>query len=218
LEELADYAKKLTKYDAQGNVVQAGLAMQPTGQGHSWIREVLIRQFGGAPYSADGRTVTYNTTQGAAALKWYTDRIAVDKVGYPNFATDDVTAFRTQKAAMNIDGSFRIAAFKALPDLEWGVAELPVYNGVKSNFASFRTHGIAAGVKGAKLDASVKFLKFITSPETQALWQERVGELRPTRNWLPSRGTSPTSAPSSRGWTTPTPPSSWTRQDSGTSS
>jgi len=177
LEELADYAKKLTKYDAQGNIVQAGLAMQPTGQGHSWIREVLIRQFGGAPYSADGRKVTYNTPQGAAALKWYTDRIAVDKVGYPNFATDDVTAFRTQKAAMNIDGSFRIAAFKALPDLEWGVAELPVHNGVKSNFASFWTHGIAAGVKGAKLDASVKFLKFITSPETQALWQEKVGEL-----------------------------------------
>ena len=57
------------------------------------------------------------------------------------------------------------------------MAELPVHNGVKSNFASFWTHGISAGVKGAKLDASVKFLKFITSPETQALWQEKVGEL-----------------------------------------
>jgi len=177
LEELAEYAKKLTKYDAQGNVVQAGLAMQPTGQGHSWIREVLIRQFGGEPYSADGRKVTYNSKAGASALQWYTDRITKDKVGYPNFATDDVTAFRTQKAAMNIDGSFRIAAYKAIPELEWQVAELPVYNGVKSNFASFWTHGISAGSKGAKLDAAVKFLKYITSPQAQELWLEKVGEL-----------------------------------------
>lgn len=177
LEELAALAKRLTKYDAQGNIVQAGLAMQPTGQGHNWIREVLIRQFRGVPYSVDGRKVTYNTPEGAAALQWYTDRITKDKVGYPNFATDDVTAFRTQKAAMNIDGSFRIAAFKAIPDLEWGVAELPTHNGVKSNYASFWTHGIAAGVKGAKLNASIKFLKFITSPEAQAIWLEKVGEL-----------------------------------------
>jgi len=177
LEELVVYAKKLTKYDAQGNVVQAGLAMQPTGQGHSWIREVLIRQFGGEPYSADGRKVTYNTKAGATALQWYTDLITKDKVGYPNFATDDVTAFRTQKAAMNIDGSFRIAAFKAIPELEWQVTELPVHNGVKSNFASFWTHGISAGSKGAKLDASVKFLKYITSAQAQELWLEKVGEL-----------------------------------------
>jgi multiple sugar transport system substrate-binding protein len=177
LEELAAFAKRLTKYDAQGNIIQAGLAMQPTGQGHNWLREVLIRQFGGIPYSEDGRKVTYNTPEGVAALQWYTARITKDKVGYPNFATDDVTAFRSQKAAMNIDGSFRIAAFKAIPDLEWAVAELPAHRGVKSNYASFWTHGIAAGVKGAKLDASVKFLKFITSAEAQGLWLERVGEL-----------------------------------------
>ncbi|MCX8013633.1 MAG: extracellular solute-binding protein, partial [Rectinema sp.] len=43
LDELAAYARKLSKYDGQGNLVQAGLAMQPTGQGHNWIREVLFR-------------------------------------------------------------------------------------------------------------------------------------------------------------------------------
>ncbi len=149
LDELAAFAKRLTRYDAQGNIIQAGLAMQPTGQGHNWLREVLIRQFGGIPYSEDGRKVAYNTPEGAAALH--------------------------QKAAMNIDGSFRIAAFKAIPDLEWAVAELPTHRGVKSNYASFWTHGIAAGVRDAKLDAAGKFLKFITSAEAQGLWLEKVG-------------------------------------------
>ncbi len=180
LDELAAYARKLSKYDAQNNLVQAGMAMQPTGQGHSWIREVLFRQFGNVPYSADYRKVGYADQKAADALKWYTDLIVKDKVGYPNFVTDDVTAFRSGKAAMNVDGSFRIAALKAVKDLEWGAAELPSHNGVKSNYASYWTHGIVDGVKGKQLEASIKFLKYITSPEVQELWLQRVGELPAT--------------------------------------
>ena len=180
LEELATYARKLSKYDNQGNLIQAGLAMQPTGQGHSWIREVLFRQFGNVPYSSDYRKVTYADAKGAEALKWYTDLITKDKVGYPNFATDDVTAFKAGKAAMNIDGSFRIATLNAVKDLEWGVAELPSYKGIKSNYASYWTHGIVDGVKGKQLEASIKFLKYITSPEVQELWLQKVGELPAT--------------------------------------
>jgi multiple sugar transport system substrate-binding protein len=180
LDELAAYARKLSKYDAQGNLVQAGMAMQPTGQGHSWIREVLFRQFGNVPYSADYKKVGYADSKAADALKWYTDLIVKDKVGYPNFVTDDVTAFRSGKAAMNVDGSFRIAALKAVKDLEWGAAELPSHNGVKSNYASYWTHGIVDGVKGKQLEASIKFLKYITSPEVQELWLQRVGELPAT--------------------------------------
>jgi multiple sugar transport system substrate-binding protein len=105
------------------------------------------------------------------------DRIMKDKVGYPNFSTDDVTAFKAQKAAMNIDGSFRIATLNAVKDLEWGAAELPTNKGIKSNFSSFWTHGIVNGVSGKKLEASVKFLKFITSPEAMEQWLAKVGEL-----------------------------------------
>jgi multiple sugar transport system substrate-binding protein len=180
LDELVAYAKKLSKYDAQGNLVQSGLLMQPNGQGHVWIREVLFRQFGAVPYSADGRKVTYASPAGIQAFRWYMDRITKDKVGYPNFTTDDVTAFKAQKGAMNIDGSFRIATLNAVKDLEWGVAELPTNNGIKSNFASFWTHSIVTGVSGKKLEASVKFLKYITSPEVQELWLQKVGELPAT--------------------------------------
>src|SRR4030042_945231 len=58
LDGLVTYAKKLSKYDAQGNLVQAGLLMQPNGQGQVWIRDVLFRQFGAVPYSAGGGKVT----------------------------------------------------------------------------------------------------------------------------------------------------------------
>ena len=180
LDELVADAKKLSKYDGQGNLVQSGLLMQPNGQGHVWLREVLFRQFGAVPYSADSRTVTYNSPAGLQAFQWYMDRITKDKVGYPNFSTDDVTAFTARKAAMNIDGSFRIATLNAVKNLEWGAAELPTYKGIKSNFASFWANAITTGVSGAKLDAAVKFLKFLTSPEVQAAWLQKVGELPAT--------------------------------------
>ena len=177
LDEVEAYAKKLSKYDARGNLIQAGLAMQPNGQGHNWIREVLFRQFGNTPYSPDYRKVLYADENGIAAFKWYTDRITKDKVGYPNFATDDVTAFKAGKAAMNIDGSFRIATLNAVKDLDWGVTELPSHKGIKSNYASFWTNSIVVGTSGKKLDASIKFLKFLASPEVQEIWLDKVGEL-----------------------------------------
>jgi multiple sugar transport system substrate-binding protein len=52
LDELVDYARKLTKRSPNGDLLQAGLTIDMGGQDHHWLREVLIRQFGGAPYPA----------------------------------------------------------------------------------------------------------------------------------------------------------------------
>ena len=76
LDELVDYAKKLTKRNPNGDLIQEGLTIDMGGQDHHWLREVLIRQFGGAPYSADNKTVAYNTDAGVAATQWYIDLAA----------------------------------------------------------------------------------------------------------------------------------------------
>ena len=177
LQEYLDYSLKMTERDGKGNIVVAGSAVHPAGQGQHFIREVLFRQWGVSPYSPDNKKVAYNTPAGAEAFQWYLDLITKHKVGFPGFMTDDVTAFRSGKAAMNIDGSFRLAALSAQAGLNYGVAELPAHNGVKSNFASFWAHGITSSTKGAKLDASVKFLKYITSEKTMKVWLAKVGEL-----------------------------------------
>ncbi len=177
LDELVDYAKKLTKRNANGDLVQAGLTLDMGGQDHHWLREVLIRQFGGAPYSADKKTVTYNSGAGVNATQWYVDLAGKQRVGQIGFLTDGVTAFRSGKAAMTIDGSFRLGALDGQKGLDYGVAELPSHNGVKANFASYWVNGITTKATGPKLDAAVKFLKFITTPEAMELWMNTVGEL-----------------------------------------
>ena len=64
------------------------------------------------------------------------------KVGQIGFLTDGVTAFRSGKAGMTIDGSFRLGALDGQKGLDYGVAELPSHNGIKSNFASYWVNGI----------------------------------------------------------------------------
>ena len=177
LDELVDYAQKLTKRSPNGDLLQEGLTIDMGGQDHHWLREVLIREFGGTPYSADKKSVAYNSDAGVAATQWYVDLVTKQKVGQIGFLTDGVTAFRSGKAGMTIDGSFRLGALDGQKGLDYGVTELPSRNNVKANFASYWVNGITTKATGAKLDASVKFLKFLTTPEAMELWMNTVGEL-----------------------------------------
>jgi multiple sugar transport system substrate-binding protein len=181
LDEFMEYAIKLTQYDDAGNIVVEGFAPEMSGQAHHWFREVLVRQFGGVPYSDDNRTVMWNSPEGCAAFKWLADFETVHKTGSNDLFDGATQAFLQGKAALHIDGSFRLGSIEAnAPDLNFGVAELPVGpNGEKSTFGSYWTHGITnrAAADPKRLDAAIRFLEFITSPEAGTVWVNKVGEL-----------------------------------------
>ncbi|HEY5796945.1 MAG TPA: extracellular solute-binding protein [Bosea sp. (in: a-proteobacteria)] len=178
VEELLDMARKTTKRDAAGNMLSAGITLDFPGQDYHWWRETLLRQNGGQPYSDDNKTVTYNSEAGARSLNWYADLQRVHKVGQVGFMDEGQAAFRAGRAAMTIDGSFRLGGFGAIKAFEWGVAELPTSaDGKKSNFASYWVNAITTKPTGPKLEAAKKFLAFVTTPEAMQLWLETVGEL-----------------------------------------
>ena len=151
--EMVDFANKLTVTDKNGNYLQTGLTLELRAQMHHWVREVLIRQMGGQPYSDDSRTVTYNSQAGYDAFKFFTDLALVEKVGMPNFMTDDVTAFKSGAMGMTVDGSFRLGTLDAVEELDYAVTELPSMNGVSSSFASFWANGITSFTEGKELEA-----------------------------------------------------------------
>jgi multiple sugar transport system substrate-binding protein len=177
LDELLDAAKRMTKRDAAGNITQVGIGAGMDSQDHHWWREVLVRQFGGAPYSADGRTVTYNSDAGLRALRWYVDLFAQHRVSAVNFMDEPQAAFRAQRAGMIVDGNFRIGALERTRGLEWVVVPLPSHNGVRSNYGSYWVNGITAQSRGPKLEAAARFLNFITTPAAMQLWLQTTGEL-----------------------------------------
>lgn len=87
-------------------------------------------------------------------------------------------AFRAGMAGMTVDGTFRLGAFKSIEGFEWGVTELPANaEGVRSNYASYFANGISSKTEGEKLEASKKFLAYISSPEAMDVWLKTVGEL-----------------------------------------
>lgn len=177
LEELVADAKLMTKADGAGNITQEGLTSGMAGQDHQWMREVLFRQFGTAPYSDDGKTVTYDNDAGVAALTWYTDLQMKEKVTSSTFMDEAQAAFKAGRAGLHIDGSFRIGALQAVKGLDWGVAELPAHDGIQSNYASYWVNAITSSAEGEKLEAAEKFMAYITSDEAMQIWLETVGEL-----------------------------------------
>lgn len=178
LDEMVAFAKKMTEKDGAGNITAEGITSGMTAQDHQWWREVLVRQFGGAPYSDDNKTVTYNTEAGVKALQFYADMEMKEGITASTFMDEPQAAFKAGRAGMHIDGSFRIGALKSTKGLDWGVAELPAGpTGVKSNYASYWVNAITSKAKGEKYDAAVKFMEYITSDEAMQIWLDTVGEL-----------------------------------------
>jgi multiple sugar transport system substrate-binding protein len=185
LDDFVAAAIATTKYDGDESdiysIVQQGHAPALSAQDHHWFREVLIRQFGGAPYSDDGRTVTYNSEEGCAAFSWLAAFETEHLTGSNDILDGATNAFVNGETALHVDGSFRIGTIRGNnPDLNYGVTELPVGpNGEQHTFGSYWTHGITrrANADPARLEASVKFLQFISTPEAGTLWVNNVGEL-----------------------------------------
>jgi len=176
-DELVEAAVAVSERDAAGNLLVAGITATPVAQdAHLW-REVYIRQHGGAPYSDDGKSVTYDTPEGLAALKNYTDMFMENKATDYGFMNESQASFAAHRAGILIDGSFRIGAVQKMDGLNWGVAPLPTQNGISSNYASYWVNGITRGTEGEALEASAKFLNFISSEDAMQLWLEVVGEL-----------------------------------------
>ncbi|MCL4250765.1 MAG: extracellular solute-binding protein [Anaerolineae bacterium] len=185
LDDLVAMAKQATVYDGNGtdilNITSEGFAIGMSAQDHHWFREVLVRQFGGVPYSEDGRTVMYNSPEGCEAFKYLLSFEIEHKTGSNDLFTDVTEAFVNGNEAMHIDGSFRLGTIaNNNPDMNYGVAELPVGpNGERSTFGSYWTHGITrrAAADPARMEAAVRFLQFITTAEAGTLWVNEVGEL-----------------------------------------
>jgi multiple sugar transport system substrate-binding protein len=167
----------MTKRDAAGNIVQVGIGAGMEAQDHHWWREVLVRQFGGAPYSPDGKRVAYNSDAGLRALTWYADLFKQHKVTARNFMDEPQAAFRAQRAGLIVDGNFRIGALERTRGLEWIVAPLPSHGGVRSNYGSYWVNGITTQARGPRLEAATKFLAFVTTPAAMDLWLKVTGEL-----------------------------------------
>ena len=173
MEELAEFADKLTVTDASGNITQVGF-LPDQGWTHD---ELYVRMFGGFWYTEDGQHVTANSQAMIDSLTWqqqFYQKYGGDKVlalssGWGDAYMSADYPFYTGKMAMYVDGEWMtgpnfISAFK--PEASYGVAPFPppADHPERANTATVggTVAVIPAGAKNK--DASAKLLAWMMSP------------------------------------------------------
>ena len=190
LEELAEYAVKLTKRDAGGKITRLGL--RPPGDLY-----ILFFLFGGSLTDAQTGTVTPDAAGNVAGLEWYKTLVA--NMG----GIEQVNAFTTGfgqnqgannpfymgKVAMMLDGEWNpYWVSRYAPQLQYGVAPVPP---PASHPERARTTWIGGNVFCIPTDSkhpreAVQFLAWMQSPEAQIAFAHDMNNVPNTRFALQS--------------------------------
>jgi len=173
MEELAEFADKMTVRGADGKLEQVGF-LPDQGWDHS---DLYVRMFGGFWYNDDGTELTINSQPVIDSLQWqqqfYTkygaDEVLALSSGWADAYMSADYPFYTQKMAMYVDGEWMtgpnfISAFK--PEASYGVAPFPPPADHPERANTAVVQGTVAVIPaGAKYkDASAKLLAWMMSP------------------------------------------------------
>lgn len=165
--ELEQYAMKLTKRDANGNLTRVGFAdflYNPNNFAlYTW-------QTGGDMIAPDGRSATFNSKEGKQALAWMKSFLTREvgsvtdlQTFAANFKGSAQDPFGQGMLAMRIDSPFRIPELKKyFPDLDYGITMIP-YNKTPASEVVGNSLVIPRGSKHR--EAAWKFVQFASSSE-----------------------------------------------------
>ena len=168
--EMADYAAKLTKRDASGNVTQWGVQIPSSGFPY-WLFQGLALENGVNLMNAAGTEVYYDKPEVIGALQYWLDLINKTKVHPPGIVEWGTTPkdFFERKVAMMWTTTGNLTNVKSNAKFDFGVAMLPAGKQRGSptgggNFYIFKKS------TPAQREAAFKFIKWVTTPERAAQW------------------------------------------------
>jgi len=172
MEELVEYAEKLTIVGADGSLEQIGFIPN-----HSWGHsDLYVRMFGGFWYSDDGSALTVNSQPMIDAMVWQqqfftkygADNIQAFSSGFGEYGSPDAP-FYAGKVAMMVEGEWQtgpnfIPALK--PELNYGVAAFPPPADHPERAGTIVNQGTAVVIPSGAADkeASAKLLAWMMSP------------------------------------------------------
>lgn len=162
-EELQQAAEKLTKRDANGNVVRAGLDMPATSAGVFF--EPFMRQNGSLIIDESNMVPAFTDSKSIEAFEFLTN-LYNKKVSIPfDYQKKDTIPFLNGKSAMSFLQTSAISSLiKNNPDLKDKIGFVPVLQREKKvDFSGYRLFTIGSGSKHKK--ESWEFIKFLMSKE-----------------------------------------------------
>ena len=169
-QEMADFAQKLTKRDASGNVTQWGVQIPSSGFPY-WLFQGLAIENGVNLMNEAGTQVYYDRPEVIGALQYWVDLVNKYKVHPPGIVEWGTTPkdFFERKVAMMWTTTGNLTNVKNNAKFDFGVAMLPAGKQRGSptgggNFYVFKKS------TPAQREAAFKFIKWATTPERAAKW------------------------------------------------
>jgi sn-glycerol 3-phosphate transport system substrate-binding protein len=174
-DEMRDFALKLTKKDASGNVTRWGLEI-PSDGNTSWLFSGLTAANGVRLMNPDGNKTVFDDPRVIEALQFFLDLSKKDVV-QPSGLTSWGTAprdFMEGKLAMIWQTTGNLTNIKQNAKFPFGVAMLPKRKqfGAPTGGGNFY---IFKGISPEKQAMTFKFVKFMTQPERAANWSLATG-------------------------------------------
>jgi sn-glycerol 3-phosphate transport system substrate-binding protein len=169
-DEQIEYAKKLTKRDASGNVTQWGMQVPSSGFPY-WLFQAFTTQNGVELMNQAGDTTYYDKPEVVQALQYWADLSAKHKVMAPGVIEWGTTPkdFFEKKTAMMWTTTGNLTNVKNNAKFDFGVAMLAAgkKRGSPTGGGNFYVFKKSTPEQQA---AAVKFIQWITSPERAAQW------------------------------------------------
>ena len=169
-QEMVDYAQKLTRRDASGNVTQWGVQIPSSGFPY-WLFQGLAIENGVNLMNEAGTQVYYDKPEVIGALQYWVDLVNKYKVHPPGIVEWGTTPkdFFERKVAMMWTTTGNLTNVKNNAKFDFGVAMLPAGKQRGSptgggNFYIFKKS------TPAQREAAFKFIKWVTTPERAAKW------------------------------------------------
>ncbi|MBI1290718.1 extracellular solute-binding protein [bacterium] len=128
--ELDEYARKLTRTDADGNYIQMGFI--PTDPG--WWGPFWSFWFGGHLASADGKELLCDTPESIRAFTWFQSyikdydqrKLRLFEATYRGQFASPSNSFMAERVAMQLQGVWMSSFIKEYgPNMDWAVAPFP---------------------------------------------------------------------------------------------
>jgi sn-glycerol 3-phosphate transport system substrate-binding protein len=168
--EMVEYARKLTKRDGSGNVSQWGVQVPSSGFPY-WLFQGFTTQNDVVLMNETGTQVFYDKPAVVEALQFWVDLSGKHKVMAPGVIEWGTTPkdFFERKTAMMWTTTGNLTNVKNNAKFDFGVAMLPANKrrGTPTGGGNFH---IFKKTTPAQQAASLKFIKWMTTPERAAQW------------------------------------------------
>jgi ABC-type glycerol-3-phosphate transport system substrate-binding protein len=171
-EQLVEYAQKLSRTDAQGNLIRGGVSFREFNLPYYLLS--YIADLGGKFYDNKSQKFTLRTPEAKKVLQFFYDLNWKYKVDSPNLP-DAFTALAQGTTAMSfLWPEFVSWARINLPKEEFTlIVKPPFVKGKEPKFGHIDGWNIGASAKSKNLAEVKKFLAFFLTPEAQMIFVKK---------------------------------------------